>query len=166
MKRTLEEFAAACRQILKAEPGPAGREKVCALVQEVLRDPDFVATYLGDEVGERRVLYEDPELGFCILGHVYRDARESPPHDHGPTWAIYGQAEGETEMNEWELVAPASPERPGKVRLRRTYTLKPGMAHVYHEGELHSPRRYGPVRLLRLEGQNMDRVRRLAYEPV
>jgi hypothetical protein len=35
---------------------------------------------------------------FCILGHVHKDApgRLSPPRDHGPSWAIYGQAKGET----------------------------------------------------------------------
>jgi hypothetical protein len=43
---------------------------VCALVQQVLKDDDFVKTHLGDDVPERKVLYEDPELGFCILGHV------------------------------------------------------------------------------------------------
>jgi len=40
---------------------------------------------------ERKVLYEDPKLGFCILAHNYQGARESAPHDHGPYWAIYGQ---------------------------------------------------------------------------
>jgi hypothetical protein len=40
----------------------------------------------------------------------------------------------------------------------------PGMAHVYNEGDLHSPRREGPTRLIRLEGTNMDKVRRVAYE--
>lgn len=115
---------------------------------------------------ERQILYEDPELGFCILAHVYQGARATPPHDHGPAWAIYGQARGETEMTDWALVEPARPGQPGKVRQVKTYTLKPGMAHVYHEGELHSPRRAGPTRLIRLEGLNMDKVRRLAYEPV
>jgi hypothetical protein len=43
---------------------------VCALVQDVLKDNEFIKTYLADDVPERKVLYEDPELGFCILGHV------------------------------------------------------------------------------------------------
>ena len=55
---------------------------------------------------------------------------------------------------------------PGKVRHVRSYALKPGMAKVYNEGDLHSPRRDGPTRLIRLEGRNMDRVKRLAYEKV
>jgi len=166
MAYTLEQFSATCRQILKAEPGPEGRRKVCAVLQEVLKDEVFISAHLGDDVPERKVIYEDPELGFCILAHVYKGARESQPHDHGPSWAIYGQARGETEMTDWELVEPPSEGRPGKARKVRTYALKPGMAHLYNEGDLHSPRRTAPTRLIRIEGQNMDKVRRLPYERV
>jgi predicted metal-dependent enzyme (double-stranded beta helix superfamily) len=164
MGYTLETFAAAAHDILTADPGPTGRQKVRALVQDVLKDDAFVATHLGDDVPERKILYQDPQLGFCILAHVYRGARESNPHDHGPSWAIYGQARGETLMNDWALIEPASETRPGKVRHVRSYSLKPGMAHVYNEGDLHSPRREGPTRLIRIEGTNMDKVKRLAYE--
>ena len=164
MVHTLEEFSAACHRILAADPGPEGRRKVCELVQDVCRDEEFVAKHLGDDVPERKILFEDPELGFCILGHVHHGAKQSAPHDHGPTWAIYGQARGETVMTDWALVEPASEARPGKVRHVRSYTLKPGMAYVYNEGELHSPRRDGPTRLIRMEGQNTDKIRRLAYE--
>jgi predicted metal-dependent enzyme (double-stranded beta helix superfamily) len=166
MAHTLEQFAATCHDILKAEPGPAGRQKICALLQDVLKDDDFIATHLGDNVPERKILYEDPELGFCILAHVYHGARETAPHDHGPSWAIYGQARGETEMTDWALVEPATADEPGKVRQVKTYTLKPGMAYAYHEGQLHSPRRAGPTRLIRIEGLNMEKVHRLAYQPM
>jgi hypothetical protein len=165
MTYTLEQFAAACRRILERDPGPGGREQVRALVEDVLKDEAFLATHLGDDVPERKVLYEDPDLGFCILAHAYRGARESQPHDHGPSWAIYGQARGETMMSEWEIVEPATEHRAGVVRLARRYSLKPGMAHLYHEGEVHSPRRDGPTRLIRIEGTNMDRARRLSYDP-
>jgi predicted metal-dependent enzyme (double-stranded beta helix superfamily) len=166
MAHTLEQFAAACHDILKAEPGPAGRQKVCTLLQDVLKDETFITTHLGDTVPERKVLYEDAELGFCILAHVYKDAKESPPHDHGPAWAIYGQARGVTEMNDWALVEAASPDKPGKVRKVRTYRLTPGVAFVYNEGDLHSPRRTAPTRLIRIEGMNLDKIQRLRYEPV
>jgi predicted metal-dependent enzyme (double-stranded beta helix superfamily) len=166
MGHTLEQLAAKMHDILVAEPGPGGREKVRALVEEVLKDDAFVARHLGDDVPERKILFEDPQLGFCILAHVYKGARESNPHDHGPTWAIYGQARGETVMNDWALVEPASETKPGKVRHVRSYPLKPGMAHVYNEGDLHSPRREGPTRLIRIEGRNMDKVKRLAYDKV
>ena len=165
MGHTLEQFAAQCQRLLKDTPGPAGREKVCALLQRVLTDDDFVARHVGDDVPERKILYEDPELGFCILAHRHEGAKESAPHDHGPSWAIYGQARGETLMNDWALVEPAAEGKPGKVRHVRSYPLKPGMAHVYNEGDLHSPKRDGATKLIRIEGTNMESVRRLAYEP-
>jgi hypothetical protein len=166
MDYTLQDFAAECRRILKADSGPQGRQKVRELVEDALKDETFIAAHLGDDVFERKVIYEDPELGFCILAHVYQGAKESNPHDHGPSWAIYGQARGETEMSDWELVEPAAHGRPGKVRRVKNYTLKPGMAHIYNEGDLHSPRRAGPTRLLRIEGTNMEKVKRLPYEAV
>ena len=166
MTYTLEQFSTECHRILASDPGPEGRKKVCALLQDVLKDPAFIATHVGDDVPERKILYEDPQLGFCILAHHYKGAKESQPHDHGPTWAIYGQAKGQTMMNDWALVEPAAESKPGKVRHVRTYPLDPGMAHVYNEGDLHSPRREGPTRLIRIEGRNMDTVRRLAYEKV
>jgi hypothetical protein len=48
----------------------------------------------------------------------------------------------------------------------RAYRLTPGMAHVYNEGDVHSPRRDGPTRLIRIEGQNMDKVGRLSFVKV
>ena len=166
MSHSLAELSAACHDALAADPGVAGRKKVCALIEEVLKDDAFVAAHLGDDVPERKILYEDPELGFCILGHVNTGAKESKPHDHGPTWAIYGQARGETVMSDWELLEPASEGKPGRVRLVRQYPLTPGMAYVYNEGDLHSPRRNGPTRLIRVEGRNVEKIRRLAYEAV
>jgi len=166
MTRTLEQFASACHDLLKAEPNPSGRSKVCALLQEHLKDKAFVAKYLPDETPERKNLYEDPELGFCILAHHYRGAKTSAPHDHGPYWAIYGQAVGETEMSDFQLLEPATPEKPGKVRKTRTYKLTPGVAHVYNEGDLHAPTRVAATKLIRIEGRNMEHVKRLKFEAV
>ena len=69
-------------------------------------------------------------------------------------------------MSDWSMVEPASEHKLGKVRLARQYSLSPGMAHVYNEGDLHSPSRSGSTRLIRIEGKNLDNVRRLAYEAV
>ena len=165
MGRTVAQFAVECRRLLQAEPGPAGRRKVCDLLAQALQDPAFVNEAVDDVTPERKVLYEDPDLGFCILGHRYEGARKDvPPHDHGPSWAIYGQARGETRMTDFALVAPATEATPGKARPVRDYSIRPGMAHLYNEGELHAPLREGPTRLVRIEGVNMDRVNRLKFE--
>jgi len=163
---TLESFAADCHRLLKAAPGPAGREKVRALVQEVLKDDDFVTKYINDNTPDRQVIYEDSELGFCICAHVNREAREANPHDHGSSWAIYGQAFGETEMSDWEILEPAVEGKPGKVRRARVYALKPGMAHLYNVGDVHSPKRISTTGLIRIEGKNTQKMKRLAYKAI
>jgi hypothetical protein len=166
MGYTLEQFADKLHRILAAEPGPEGRKKASEVVAEMCRDKDFVQKYLPDNVGERKILYEDPELGFCILAHHYEGVRSSNPHDHGPAWAIYGQALGETIMSDFALVEPAGEGKRGKVRYVRSYPLKVGMAHVYNEGDLHAPRREATTKLIRIEGRNLDKVRRFGYELV
>jgi hypothetical protein len=163
---TLELFAADCHRLLKADPSPAGREKVRALVQEVLKDDEFVTKYINDNTPDRQVIYEDSELGFCICAHVNREAREANPHDHGSSWAIYGQVFGETEMSDWEILEPAVEGKPGKVRRARVYALKPGMAHLYNVGDVHSPKRISTTGLIRIEGKNTQKMKRLAYKAV
>jgi predicted metal-dependent enzyme (double-stranded beta helix superfamily) len=164
MGYSLEQFASECSSILKADPGPAGREQVRALLEKVLVDADFVAAHLGpDNTEARKVLYEDPDLGFCICAHVHLGPKASPPHDHGPTWAIYGQAKGVTTMSEWRKVKPAAGDEPGQVALEKRYDMEPGAAVVYNEGVLHSPKRDGETRLIRIEGKNITTVKRDSY---
>lgn len=166
MAFTLESFAAECRGILKDDPGRSGRDRVRQVVQEVLQDKEFLAKYLNENTPDRQVLYEDPELGFCICAHLNRDAREANPHDHGSSWAIYGQAFGETEMSDWEVIEPASDGEAGKVKRARVYWLKPGMAHIYNEGDVHSPKREATTGLIRIEGKNTQKMKRLAYKAI
>lgn len=166
MKNTLEQFAAQCHDAIKTQPGAPGRQQVARLLEGLLNDTAFVAKTFEGPIGERTLLYEDAELGFCILAHNYTDAKTSGAHDHAHSWAIYGQAQGETEMRDYDLIEAASADKPGKVRHTRTYTLSPGMAHVYNEGDLHSPKREGPTRLIRIEGTDMSKVKRFQYQPV
>jgi hypothetical protein len=164
MAITLEKFAADCHAALAASPGTAGREQVRQLVEQVLADPKFVADYIPEGTAERHVLYEDPELGFAILAHGYVGAKGSKPHDHGPSWAIYGQAAGETIMTDWECLARPTDGAPGKAAHVRDYIMKPGDAYLYDVGVLHSPERKSDTRLLRIEGMNMAKVKRFPYE--
>ena len=167
MGYSLEEFAADIRAALKQDEGAAGREAVRKLVEKALGDADFIAEYApADSDQERNVLYEDPELGFCICAHVYKGEKMGNPHDHGPTWAIYGQAAGETEMTDWRMVTPPTGGKPGKVEQTSSYILRPGDAHAYAPGDIHAPLRRGPTRLIRIEGKNTDKIERTPLEAV
>jgi len=59
------------------------------------------------------------------------------------------------------MLEPASEDKPGKVRLVKEYALEPGDAHLYNEGDIHSPCRLGATSLLRVEGRN---IRTLPYQ--
>jgi hypothetical protein len=165
MAYTIDQFAADCRAALLKDAGPAGRERVRQFTEKACADPEFVAQHLGPNAqDERKIIYEDPDLHFCILAHVYKGAKTSSPHDHGPSWAIYGQAGGVTEMTDWKLLEKPADGQPGKVAKVRTYKLTPGVAHLYNEGVLHSPRRDGETRLIRIEGIDLAKVKRDKFE--
>ena len=163
MSITLEGLASEIRSVLSEDASPAGKQKVCEIVSKALLDGEFVAEHLKARApGEhpREVLYEDPELGFCICGHVYDGPAHGEPHDHGSSWAIYGQATGKTEMTDWKIVDAGSGSSPILVESVKTYALKPGDAHFYDVGDVHSPSRAAPVKLIRIEGANLDHVQR------
>ena len=166
MSLTLQSFAAHVREILEMNNTHAGREQVAALLRDALKDRPFVDSLFDGASPERKLVHEDPGLGFCILAHRYTDARDGGPHDHGPSWAIYGQADGVTVMSDWVPVGAVSADGRAKVKKVREYELTPGVAHVYNEGEIHAPRRAGPTRLVRIEGVNLEGVRRGRYEAV
>jgi predicted metal-dependent enzyme (double-stranded beta helix superfamily) len=164
MSYSLEDFSNECKIALSKSSGAEGTELVRQAVEKACKDNDFIAAYFPpDNNEERKLIYKDPELGFCIFTHVYTGAKTSPPHDHGPSWAIYGQAEGTTEMTDWRCVEKPSQDSPGLVEKVKTYKLTPGMAYAYQVGELHSPLRTGSTKLIRIEGMNMEGVQRDAY---
>lgn len=167
MTYTLEQLARDLQAELSRASANACAENLCSLVSRALVDDDFVAAHLPDRAeGEdpRELLYEDPDLGFCICGHVYEGAAESAPHDHGSSWAIYGQAEGTTEMTDWKIVDVGAQDRPIRVTPERTYQLSRGDAHFYDVGAVHSPKRTSVTRLVRVEGANLDQIQRSHIE--
>src|ERR1700694_1232388 len=101
MTYSLTQLAADIRETLKADAGPAAKEKVCGYVSKALTDKTLVATHLKDRAAganPREVLYEDPELGFCICGHVYGGAADRAPRQPRPTWDDFGPAHRRTAM--------------------------------------------------------------------
>ncbi len=167
MKYTLQNFISDCRAALHRDEGPVGLEQVRLCVKKALNDKTFIFKYLGDDnTAERQIVYEDPKLKFCICTHVYTGPKKSKPHDHGPTWAIYGQAVGITKMTDWRLISPPNGDAPGKVEMIKSYWLRPGDAHLYDVGAIHAPIRDGATRLIRIEGQNTEKIERTPLEIV
>ena len=160
MTHTLDSLSSTCHELLAAGDTPVARRRVADALSRALRDPAFVPDVFARPVGERKVTWQDPQLGFCILAHEYGEPREGKPHDHGPSWAIYGQAEGESVMNEFAVV------QPGTVRKLHSVTMRPGDVRVYDEGEVHAVTHTGPSRLVRIEGRDLTTVQRGTYRVI
>ena len=166
MAYTLKQLASDCRSALCGQETSVARQTIRGCSARAGADGGFVAAHFGpDNTSARKILYEDPDLGFCVLSHVLEGINNSRPHDHGPSWAVYAQVEGRTEMTDWRVIKASSDDTPGMVEAVRTYALHPGDAHVYHEGDIHSPRSNCATKLLRIEGTNLDGAPRGYFDP-
>jgi predicted metal-dependent enzyme (double-stranded beta helix superfamily) len=166
MAYDLEQFIAECRSILGRNPGPAGREQVRVNLERLLGNKDFIETYCGDKVPRGlKVLYEDPQLGFQILAHINDKARVSPPHDHGASWAIYGQATEYTDMIEWEREDDSADPKRARLKPIKKYRLTPGNAGIYQNGAIHSINYPDHARFVRVTGTNLDKIDRVRFDP-
>ncbi len=165
MAYQLDHFIADCRAILKRDPGPTGREEVRCKLEALLNNPEFIRTHCSDDTPRGlHVLYEDTELGFQILAHINDKARVSPPHDHGASWAIYGQATHYTDMIEWEREDDGADAKHAKLKPARKYRLLPGHAGIYQDGKIHSIDYPDHARFIRVTGTNLDRIHRLRFD--
>ena len=165
MAYDLDQFVAECSAVLKRDGGPAGREQVRRNLERLLANREFVEKYCGEAVPRGlKVLYEDAELGFQVLAHNNDKARVSPPHDHGASWAIYGQATHYTDMIEWEREDDGS--KPGEAKLKpvKKYRLNPGQAGIYQDGAIHSIDYPDNARFVRVTGTNLDAIHRVRFD--
>jgi predicted metal-dependent enzyme (double-stranded beta helix superfamily) len=165
MAYDLDQFVSDCRSILKRDPGPGGREEVRTRLERLLAEKEFVEEYCGEHVPRGlKVLYEDPDLGFQILAHINDKARVSPPHDHGASWAIYGQATHYTEMTEWEREDDGGDSGKSKLKPVKKYRLLPGHAGIYQDGTIHSIDYPDSARFIRVTGTNLDKIQRVSFD--
>jgi predicted metal-dependent enzyme (double-stranded beta helix superfamily) len=165
MAYDLKQFIADCRTTLQRDPGPSGREQVRLDLERLLANSDFIRDYCGDDAPRGlKVLYEDPKLGFQVLAHINDKARVSPPHDHGESWAIYGQATKHTDMSEWEREDDRTDPQHAKLKLKKKYRLTPGHAGVYQDGAIHSIDYPAHARFVRVTGTNLDKINRIKID--
>jgi hypothetical protein len=161
----LDQFIADCSAILTRDPGPKGREEVRLGLERLLSNVDFVRQCCGDDVPRGlKTLYEDPKLGFQILAHINDKARAGQPHDHGTSWAIYGQATKYTEMTEWERVDDGRDPKHAKLKQVKKYRLLPGQAGIYQNGAIHAIDYPDKSRFVRVTGANLDKIARVRFD--
>jgi hypothetical protein len=165
MAYDLDQFIADCRTTLRRDPGPAGREDVRLKLERLLANPAFINAYCGDDQPRGlKLLYEDKDLGFQILAHINDKARVSPPHDHGASWAIYGQATKYTDMIEWDREDDGADPKHAKLKPVKKYRLTPGHAGIYQDGKIHSIDYPDYARFVRVTGTNLDAIPRVRFD--
>ena len=159
MSYSLEDFCAETRAILSSRDDPEGREIVRQKFEQLLTDPDFCAEYVGGdaEAGVRQI-HEDPEQSFCVLAYNMDAPRTSPPHDHGESWALYGQTSGYTDMTVWDATESG-------IEAVRTFRLEPGQAGLFDTREIHSIEYPEGAKFIRVTGVDMSKEARRVYDP-
>jgi predicted metal-dependent enzyme (double-stranded beta helix superfamily) len=165
MAYDLDQFIADCKTTLARDPGHAGREQVRVKLEQLLANQDFIAKYSADDLPNGvKTLYEDPKLGFQVLAHIYNKARVSPPHDHGASWAIYGQATKYTDMIIWEREDDGGDPKHAKLKPVKKYRLTPGHAGIYQDGTIHSIDYPDYSRFIRVTGTDLDKIPRIKID--
>ena len=165
MAYTFEQFCKDAAAALRADPGRGGKETIRRNLEALLKNQEFVQSVCGPtaEHGTHQ-LYRDPEFDFVVLAHVNKDARKSPPHDHGSAWAIYGQATEYTEMSEYRRVDGNAGAGEAKLEHAKTYRLTPGLAGLYDVGAIHAIDYPANARFVRVTGTDLEAVERLKFD--
>jgi len=162
MSYSLNDFCDDTRAILKEGDDHDAREQIRQKLELLLRDPVFCAQYVGpDNDSGMSQIYEDPDLNFCVLTYNMAAPRTSPPHDHGGSWAVYGQAGGYTDMTIWSAAGKGD----GNIEPVQTFRLEPGEAGLFDVGEIHSIHYTNGAKFVRVTGVDMSRETRRVYDP-
>ncbi|MEM7021543.1 MAG: hypothetical protein AAF637_03020 [Pseudomonadota bacterium] len=165
MTESLKAFCQKCADALREDPGAGGKEQIRKHLEKLLGERDFVDAYLGPdaELGVH-MLHRDPELGFCVLAHINLESSSSPPHDHGSSWAIYGQATSYTDMTEYRRTDGAAGTGHADLEEVRRYRLEPGHAGLYDVGAIHAISYGNDARFVRVTGADLEQVPRLKFD--
>ena len=165
MSYSLDDFCADVRAILSASDDPNGRESIRQKLELLLQDSAFCAAHVGpDSSSGVSQIFEDPELHFCVLAYNMAGSRKSPPHDHGSSWAVYGQVAGYTNMTIWSAPESGDVNESGKVEPVRTFRLDPGQAGLFDVHEIHSIQYPDKAKFVRVTGVDMSKESRRVYD--
>ena len=160
MAYSLDDFCGDVRAILSGRDDHDGRQEVRRKLEVLLGDPGFRAAYLDSDEDGMAQIYEDPDLRFCVLTYNMAAAHSSPPHDHGESWAVYGQALGHTDMTIW-----SQPDDGKRIAPTRTFRLEAGQAGLFDVREIHSISYCHGAKFVRVTGVDMSDEPRRVFDP-
>lgn len=161
---TFDNFSRDCREALQNDTGPGGREQVRINLEKLLRNAEFIEQYCSESAKPGiETIYVDDKTDFNVLVHVYDTAKISPPHDHGTSWAVYGQAKSHTDMTVWDRVDDSIDSEKIELKQRMAYRLEPGMAGCFEPGDIHTINFPAGSRFVRVTGTNLAAIPTTRY---
>ena len=165
MSYSLDDFCSDGRDLMARNNNREGRDKMRQNLEKLLVDADFQAEYLEhDRTTGLEQIYEDPDYGFCVLIYNMDEPRTSPPHDHGSSWAVYGQAREHTDMTVWRRTDPDGGDDKANLEAVETFRLTPGKAGLFDIGDIHSIDYPAKAKFVRVTGTDMNAETRLVYD--
>ena len=167
MTYTLENLITNCRAALSDDSGSKGREKIRACLRKLLMVDAFVSAHCGPKLeAGTSLLYADKDLGFQIVAHIIGGAYDGGPHDHGASWAIYGQAVGYTDMVEWTRLDDGSKDGFAEIEKANQYRLERGDAGIFDDYKIHSISYPSGARFIRVTGVDLSTIKRARFNPM
>ncbi len=165
MAYTFDEFCADCRETLIAMPNKEGRKTLMGFLEQLLENKDFIAEHLGpDATPGRPIIFQDADTDFCIQIHNHGRTGGGTPHDHGSSWAIYGQAVGYTDMTSYHRLDDGHTEGHAEIEIAREFRMNPGDVGLFDVGEVHSIRFEDGCRVVRITGTDLDKLGQNVYD--
>ena len=167
MAYKFELFCADCRNAYDQNTGEADLEIIRQNLEKLIKEnPEFIEKSCGAnaEYGVNE-LYTDPQNGFIVYAHNIKVGRKSPPHDHGASWAIYGQAKKFTDMTEYRRLDDKTKAGHAKIEETKKYRLDFGMAGKFGPHAIHQIHFEDEARFIRVTGADLFKEDTLTYDP-
>ena len=166
MAYQFENFLNDCRDAYNPANGKANLEIIQHKLGKLLQsNQEFVESECGPlvEFGVHEI-YRDPERGFIVYAHIPEKGRTSPPHDHGASWAIYGQTKKFTDMTEYRRLDDGLQDDYAKIEASKQYRLIPGMVGKFGPHEIHQISFEDGARFVRITGSDLFVENTLVYD--
>jgi hypothetical protein len=161
MSYGLDAFCADLHEILVAK-GHAGLSAIAEKLKLLLANPDFVTATFAGSSAPQRVLYHDDVTDAYVLAHIQSAGKSGVPHSHGASWAIYGNARGDTEMTEYRRVNPESEDH-AVLEAYDRYLLRPGQTRAYGPHVIHSTAHPDGAWVIRVTGTDLAKAPRYYF---
>ncbi len=159
MSYELNDFIADCRDAIDIGGKSYDLERIRQCAEKIAKNSTFVEAYFGQEaeIGTH-TLHQDQDRDFMILTHIKDTGFDSPPHDHGASWAVYCQIEKYVDMCEYDRQDDGTIEGQAELVQTNSYRLNPGQAGFFDAFEIHSISVPNKARFMRITGTDLSRL--------